>query len=432
MISILKYHMARSLVCVIAIAVLPAFAFPVGSADNDSLAFDMELSNFASETPELSRLDVYVKVVYDELQFIKSLPDSFVAEYSATIDVLKKGKQVDTKEFTDNIKLPSLDLSNSRQQFKMSRITFELPPDKYEVAVHVADSETKRSASRSGEIRLKEYSDKKMLTSDILFLDAMSSDANGKITFQPRVTNLQSEHARLLVYFEVYNVSESDSFHVDYEVIAGKDSVVLAKEYWSKGTGRVTQNFVDIEGEALSHGSYLAKVEVKHNKKKRKFEKSFNWYLEGLPRTFADIDQAIDVLKYMASKDEYKYLKGLREPHKYREFLRFWKKHDPTPTTTENEMRDEYYERVFYANSNFGQMSKAGWKTDRGWAHVMIGPPDTINRRPHNSGLRLGKTIKAIQVWVYYKYNRQLVFFDSNGFGAFRLENPETLYEIIK
>jgi len=44
----------------------------------------------------------------------------------------------------------------------------------------------------------------------------------------------------------------------------------------------------------------------------------------------------------------------------------FWRRRDPDPDTEQNEYRDEYYERIAYANKNFSFGSVPGWRADRG------------------------------------------------------------------
>ncbi len=399
----------------------------------DTLDFDVEFVNLAALSPDLSRLDVYVRVVYDELQFIKAPSDSFAAEYMVSIDVeADAGDQIDSQEFKDKVLLPTIEKVNSRQEFKMSRTSFELPPGSYIVNVKVEDPETKRSMERSQKVELRDFGGEEVLVSDILFLDDIDERDDGKLVFHPRVSSLQNPASRILVYFEVYNVAPTDSSWVEYQVLDAEGKVMSENKYWNRSQGRITQNFVDLRGDELSHGYYSVKVKVKYKGQTRELHKEFDWYLEGMPRFLADIDEAIDVLKYVASKEDYKYLRNLAEEDKYDEFVKFWAKLDPTPETNENELLDAYYERVRYANENFGHMGKAGWKTDRGWVHILLGPPDTINREPYYNRSSFGKTVKAIQVWVYHKYNRQLVFFDDDGFGDYRLQNPATLYEILR
>jgi GWxTD domain-containing protein len=68
------------------------------------------------------------------------------------------------------------------------------------------------------------------------------------------------------------------------------------------------------------------------------------------------------------------------------EFIKqFWQRRDPTPSTPENEFKDEHYRRIAYANLHFPTASgKAGWKTDLGRIYIRFGPPDEID--DHSSG----------------------------------------------
>ena len=55
----------------------------------------------------------------------------------------------------------------------------------------------------------------------------------------------------------------------------------------------------------------------------------------------------------------------------------FWLRRDPTPGTAENEMKEEHYRRIAFANDNFHR-GIPGWKTDRGMIYIKYGPPDAI------------------------------------------------------
>jgi len=91
---------------------------------------------------------------------------------------------------------------------------------------------------------------------------------------------------------------------------------------------------------------------------------------------------------------------------------------DPTPETEHNELMDEYYKRVSYANENFDGW-KDGWETDRGMIYILFGPPDQVERtNPSMSNSTL------YQIWTYNRINKQFIFKDQNGFGDFRLDSP--------
>ncbi len=59
----------------------------------------------------------------------------------------------------------------------------------------------------------------------------------------------------------------------------------------------------------------------------------------------------------------------------------FWLRRDPTPTTVQNEFKEEHYRRIAYANERFAS-SVPGWKTDRGRIYITFGPPDEIDSHP--------------------------------------------------
>lgn len=56
----------------------------------------------------------------------------------------------------------------------------------------------------------------------------------------------------------------------------------------------------------------------------------------------------------------------------------FWSQRDPTKGTDKNEIREEHYRRLAYANRMFRVTGKPGWKTDRGKVYIILGEPITI------------------------------------------------------
>ena len=69
----------------------------------------------------------------------------------------------------------------------------------------------------------------------------------------------------------------------------------------------------------------------------------------------------------------------LRTDDERNQFIeQFWLRRDPTPGTTENEMKEEHYRRLAYANDRFTE-AIPGWNTDRGMVYILYGPPDEID-----------------------------------------------------
>jgi GWxTD domain-containing protein len=79
-------------------------------------------------------------------------------------------------------------------------------------------------------------------------------------------------------------------------------------------------------------------------------------------------------------RSDYERLSTLAERSEY--IAEFWKAHDPTPDTPENEFRREFEKRVAYADQKLGQGETRGCLTDRGMLFVLLGPPTYVGRKP--------------------------------------------------
>ena len=135
-----------------------------------------------------------------------------------------------------------------------------------------------------------------------------------------------------------------------------------------------------------------------------------------MPASAKDLDNAIMQMKWIAEKSFIRKLREMPEDEKKNRFMEFWKNSDPSPDTPENELMEEYYSRVAFANENFGQF-RDGWDSDRGMVYIILGPPDSVERHPFEYGT------KPYEVWYYQQFNRSLIFIDETGFGEYRLRS---------
>ena len=121
--------------------------------------------------------------------------------------------------------------------------------------------------------------------------------------------------------------------------------------------------------------------------------------------------------RYLLNNEERSLLKKASKKEKETLFAKFWKDRDPTIETSSNELMDEFFFRINYANENFDSW-QPGWETDRGKIYILFGPPDNIYRSQSFN------TMRTIHRWDYLKINKQFIFVDQNGFGDFKLNSP--------
>jgi len=84
-------------------------------------------------------------------------------------------------------------------------------------------------------------------------------------------------------------------------------------------------------------------------------------------------------VRWIISDDERTAFNRLRTDDEREAFImQFWLRRDPTPGTPENEMKEENYRRIAFANDHFTEKIP-GWRTDRGMVYIKYGPPDTLD-----------------------------------------------------
>jgi len=176
--------------------------------------------------------------------------------------------------------------------------------------------------------------------------------------------------------------------------------------------------------DTLARGEYKAgfRIVIDGVEFKRKAEFI---YKKGGSVLVGNLDDYIPALIYIAPYNEVKRIERAPDSLKIDYWNKFWEKHDPTPGTPENELMEEFVERVTYANKNFSIGRMLGSLTDRGHVYIKLGPPDEIDNHPFD--------VNALpyQVWYYYDRNLTIIFVDRGGFGDYELYYPADLFDRI-
>jgi GWxTD domain-containing protein len=163
--------------------------------------------------------------------------------------------------------------------------------------------------------------------------------------------------------------------------------------------------------------SLLSSVGDRHESRTR----GFGMRLSGIPVNITDIELAIRQLKYIASGDQMSKLRAASSAEKEQAFRAFWQEQAKAASGDADELMDEYYRRVEYANEHFAT-NRSGWETDRGRIYVTYGEPTDIERHPFEAGSR------PYEIWYYNTIARRFIFVDYTGFGDYTLVGPEWGY----
>jgi GWxTD domain-containing protein len=136
---------------------------------------------------------------------------------------------------------------------------------------------------------------------------------------------------------------------------------------------------------------------------------------------------------YIITKEEKKAFDALQTDEERENFIEnFWRRRDPNPDTEENEYREEYYERIAYANEKFAS-GIPGWKTDRGRIYITFGKPDSVESHPSGGSYDRpsyegggSTTTYPFEVWFYRHLDDvgdglEIEFVDPTGSGEYRI-----------
>lgn len=136
---------------------------------------------------------------------------------------------------------------------------------------------------------------------------------------------------------------------------------------------------------------------------------------------------------YIITSEEKKAFTALKSDEERENFIEaFWRRRDPNPDTEENEYREEYYERIAYANEKFTS-GIPGWMTDRGRTYIAWGKPDSVEAHPSGGSYDRpsyeggGSTSTyPFEVWFYRHLDGvgdgiEIEFVDPTGTGEYRI-----------
>ena len=138
-------------------------------------------------------------------------------------------------------------------------------------------------------------------------------------------------------------------------------------------------------------------------------------------------------VRWIITDEERKTFDTLKTDDEREQFIeQFWLRRDPDPDTDVNEYREEYYQRIAYANEHYTS-GIPGWKTDRGRIYIMFGKADQIESHPSGGSYDRpaweggGSTSTyPFEIW-WYRYiegvgsDVEIEFVDPTGSGEYRI-----------
>jgi GWxTD domain-containing protein len=366
--------------------------------------------------PDSVRILAYLDIPYYALQFLKE-GQRFRSDYEASI-VLKDrdGNQIDRSIWQNTVKVDDYlsTISQSITESLMEEYTIPVGAE-YILIGEVVDLDTKNRGEKKISVDVKDYRGRLILFPPILLEAKAGEWGFGADLFPALNQRIQKIEGGVLVY--VSGRVKPGDYSMQYTLKTG-DGELVWEDRRKLSTKTTFFSYLDTIPQAIFDGiKFKLTVQLQQGQRKRTETTTISIRKAGITELVTDIGEAIDQMYYIMTTEERELMKNATWKKREELFRQFWKKRDPTPNTIHNELMEEYYKRVKYANEHFSSF-QPGWRTDMGMVYILMGPPDDVERTT------MPRRQNTYEIWYYYRINQNFVFVDESGFGEFRLQTP--------
>jgi GWxTD domain-containing protein len=394
--------------------------------------FDIEAVDFRSDKIGVHDLQVYYKIFYDALSYQKKAND-YVAEYEVAIIVEgKDGIQIEgviregditVKTYAETRRAKDFVINLVHIPFEEQDITVRaVLTDKLSEAVHEAKKELKGLNYRAKYPTLSRVE----FCREVSPATADSKFNKGGLRVIPSVTRLfGGDYDSILTFYqEVYPGESPIKYGKIVNRVYDRIKGYVYSDTVSFGEIDTVMHLVHrINVADFRPGDYELEIRLEGRRGRLydKLEESFELELTAETMFRNDYKTAIEMLKYLATREDEKRLKNAKtEAERRKVWDDFWALRDTETHDKENPTKDEYFRRIRHANRNFSYMKREGWKTTRGMIYITYGQPDEVDDHPFELAT------KPYQVWLYYRLSppRKFLFVDEWGDGNYDLQPP--------
>ena len=357
----------------------------------------------------------FVKIPNYSLQFVKE-GRNFIAEYDASLSVTdKEDIEVATGSFSDKIIVKKFSQTTSRVKSTILSSSFIVPLKDYIVSVNIKDIDTKLTSKKTKKVDLEEFSNTFQVYEPIFL-----KETEGEWGFSDNEFPIDSSQIIIkenqLKFYQYATISPG-KYDMVINVFSGK-KLQWTNTINSSSDNKVISHLINLPTKDINKVDLKIEITVNQGElsasKSSKFKSRDSFMFGGV----GNIDLALSQMNYILTTEERKELKNLNQSEKENFFKKAWARRDPKPETKVNELMDEYYARVQFAEENFSRGSSGGWRSDMGMIFILFGKPDDIQRYSSMQSNYVYET------WYYFSIGEEFAFVDDYGFGDYRLRRP--------
>jgi GWxTD domain-containing protein len=387
----------------------------------------MDVLSYASADSGRSKVELYLQVPYEEITFVRK-GDEFVGAFDISASIsTADGEPVWNRLQTVEVKTKDFSQTTSNRLSSLRQLSFEMEPGPFDLRVEVRDQESRKTTTLRRKILVSDFHQGRLALSDVMLVNRLTSTGDRR-NITPNISGFVGDQSEgFFIFYEMYSHEVPTPVRLVATIQNSNRDSVGGLEQIETPSGSTHQVFMKFGDLQLPIGPYIIRVgaypvdaPATDANRLAATSRTFTMRWSDLPFSIVDLDLAIEQMRYVARQTDIDQIRaGETAEDRRLRFLEFWNKRDPDPQTTRNELMEEYYHRIEYANRNFTHYLE-GWRTDRGMVYIRFGAPENIERHPFETNSR------PYEVWHYYNLNYEFVFVDETGFGDYRLRYPTT------
>ncbi len=383
--------------------------------------FDVSINRQFDNDFTNSKVVVVAKVIYDDMTFVKSDVPGYEAELEWLIAVYSDDeKLIFSRSISRKVNVSGFEETNSRKNKITLKSEIPLKAGEYKILFRTVDLTTNQSTQKKVDVEIPNYYEGDIAISDILFLNSVEFDSAGILKdYEPILgENFTIKDGEFYIYFSIYSEKINIPAKINYKFINSKNKSDFDTVLTKMVPANITSHLLRIDKNVFEDNKYTISIEVKIDGNDSESSKTITFFWKSVPSNISDLNLALNQMIYIVQSDSLSYYLEAKLEDKQAFFKKFWAQRDPDPKTKKNELMDEYFRRINYANGHFSGLTNSGWMTDRGRILIKFGHPEDIERHPFELDTR------PYEVWRYYSLRKIFLFEDHSGFGDFRL-HPE-------
>jgi len=350
-----------------------------------------------------ARAEFFIRIPYREIKFLPAT-DHFEARLRITVELLAKGgRRAGYQQREAKLQSTVAEATLDSLLGEVYTVGLVAHRGKYHFKVTVEDmnvarrglvyqmKDKKREGVVQGDIDMSDWLFQSPALSGIEFAWSVKEStpetpfAKGGFEVQPHPSAYYGYYKDMVsAYYEIYDLPpppEGRSYRVRTMIFgADADTVLesLDSLHVSEGTAWPHALYADVS--SLSAGHYRLRIDLMDpagGKAMATSQAEFD-VLWDMDSWRPDATEFYDITaQTLLTQEEAYNFRQLSRGEKEAKIAALWRAIDPTPDTAENELRNEFLNRIAYANAHYTVLDK-GMLSDRGRIWIQFGEPDEV------------------------------------------------------